>query len=77
MPQIVFKAVVRKRLTGIFVILLSENGFESNCPEKSSKQSLFEVSLTDNSSKAHCGTLDSYFQSNDYVSVSLNAVWSN
>ena len=34
MPQIVFKAVVRKRLTGIFVILLSENGFESNCPEK-------------------------------------------
>ena len=46
MPQIVLKAVVRKRLTGIFVILLSENGFESNCPEKSSKQSLFEVSLT-------------------------------
>ena len=35
MRRIVFKDLVWKA-TGIFVILLSQDGFESDCPEKKS-----------------------------------------
>ena len=54
MRRIVLKALVCKPLTGIFVILLSVDGFESNCIEMKSV-------LKSNCPEVHWETLDNNF----------------
>ena len=61
MRQIAFS-----KASAIFVILLSQNGFETDCPETKVQNNYFlDLFWKSNCSEVHHGTLDSYFQSND------------
>ena len=59
------------KATGMFVILMIQDGFESDFPKTS------QFAKVINCPEVHRVTVDSYFQSNDEVSAFPYAVGSN
>ena len=62
-PNFVYKFDLKK--TGLFVILLCQDGFESDYPEiKLQKNHFLKSVWKSNCPEVHCKILDSYLQSN-------------